>query len=424
VTTLFVFTRAYPYKAPSESSFLAPELTVLRRHFDRIVIVPSLRGGALSPIEEGVVVDGRYAAFASSKARRTAYMIRGLVDRRFLREFASHVGVFLRHPSAFRWAISFNARAQMMERWMRRERPDREAGAGECIFYTWWFEAVTLGLAAFAKTVRIPVVTRAHGYDLFEERQAGGYIPFRAQALDDVSRVFPDSAAGVDYMRSRYPQHVDKIQLGRLGIPSPDFRNEPSRDGVFRIVSCSMLVAIKRIDLLIRGLVVLGRSHPTRAFHWTHVGSDGPLKQKLRALAAADLPPNVQFEMLEYPGTTALMEMYRTRAFDVFVNVSSSEGTPMAIIEAISVGIPVVATAVGGNSEIVSAENGMLLDSDPTPDQIGATLARMAAVAARSADLRDGSYAKWTRSYSAETNYDAFSGALYGAAAETSLVAG
>jgi glycosyltransferase involved in cell wall biosynthesis len=49
-------------------------------------------------------------------------------------------------------------------------------------------------------------------------------------------------------------------------------------------------------------------------------------------------------------------------AFDVFVNASSTEGISLTILEAMSAGLPVVATAVGGTPEIVvDGETGLLV---------------------------------------------------------------
>jgi glycosyltransferase involved in cell wall biosynthesis len=58
------------------------------------------------------------------------------------------------------------------------------------------------------------------------------------------------------------------------------------------------------------------------------------------------------------------LDFYTEQPFDLFVNVSASEGVPFSIMEAFSVGIPVMATNVGGTGEIVNEQVGMLLPSD------------------------------------------------------------
>lgn len=54
-------------------------------------------------------------------------------------------------------------------------------------------------------------------------------------------------------------------------------------------------------------------------------------------------------------------------AFDVFALVSESEGMSNAILEAQSCGLPVVATRVGGNPELVGADCGVLVEPHDPP---------------------------------------------------------
>ena len=49
---------------------------------------------------------------------------------------------------------------------------------------------------------------------------------------------------------------------------------------------------------------------------------------------------------------------------DVLVNPSYSEGLPTSILEAASIGVPVVATDVGGTKEIFINEMGFLINLD------------------------------------------------------------
>jgi len=47
---------------------------------------------------------------------------------------------------------------------------------------------------------------------------------------------------------------------------------------------------------------------------------------------------------------------------DIFVNPSYSEGLPSSVLEASSIGLPIIATNVGGTSEIINDKNGFLYD--------------------------------------------------------------
>jgi glycosyltransferase involved in cell wall biosynthesis len=51
------------------------------------------------------------------------------------------------------------------------------------------------------------------------------------------------------------------------------------------------------------------------------------------------------------------------KAFDVVVLTSWTEGTPMLLLEAMSAGVPIVTTAVGGIPDVVSPEEALLCEA-------------------------------------------------------------
>jgi glycosyltransferase involved in cell wall biosynthesis len=63
------------------------------------------------------------------------------------------------------------------------------------------------------------------------------------------------------------------------------------------------------------------------------------------------------------------------RAFDVFVLSSRTEGTPIVLLEAMAAGVPIVATDVGGVSDLVG-EAAVLADGD-SPRSLAAAVGRV-----------------------------------------------
>ena len=55
---------------------------------------------------------------------------------------------------------------------------------------------------------------------------------------------------------------------------------------------------------------------------------------------------------------------------DLFCNVSEYEGVPISIMEAMAYGIPCLATHVGGVSEIVNCQTGILIEKNSSANQI------------------------------------------------------
>ena len=82
---------------------------------------------------------------------------------------------------------------------------------------------------------------------------------------------------------------------------------------------------------------------------------------------AADL--GVEVEWLGQLDRAALAAVYESRPWTFIVNVSSSEGVPVSLMEAMERAIPVAATAVGSTDELVAPADGVLLEPDGTPAQ-------------------------------------------------------
>lgn len=118
----------------------------------------------------------------------------------------------------------------------------------------------------------------------------------------------------------------------------------------------------KGVDSLLRGFAILGRHFP--ALKLLIVG-DGPEQPALENLAAqVAIRDRVIFAGLATPPWPYL------RLMDVFVLPSLYEGLPNAVLEAMSLGVPVVATDVGGVGEIIEDQRTGLLIRPQDPEAI------------------------------------------------------
>lgn len=114
-----------------------------------------------------------------------------------------------------------------------------------------------------------------------------------------------------------------------------------------RIVTAGRLVPWKGIPGLIDAVVMVRNEFPEVSL--TIVG-DGPDRVPLETYAETRLPNTVSFTgALSHADTLAVI-----KSADVFVLNSTYEGLSHLLIEAASLGVPVVATSVGGNPEVVT----------------------------------------------------------------------
>ena len=128
---------------------------------------------------------------------------------------------------------------------------------------------------------------------------------------------------------------------------------------------------------------------------------------QLRAYVEHTLQGRATVVFKGYLTQVQLAELYRKERFDVIVNVSDSEGIPVSLMEASAVSVPMVATDVGGTSEIVNAGNGMLIGADADIATIAAAILRFRDRAS-ALTWRNSARSQWEEKFNARANYTAF----------------
>lgn len=398
---LILVAETYPFSGAAENTFIDPEIRHLTAAFDEVIVAPERVDGVGGLTEAGAVVDKSLAEALCQP--RSVLFARGCLNVDFLSELLLRPWLLLHWVALWRLAL-FTARARIAGEWLRRLLVQRRLRPDETVIYTFWLFHSAHGFAALKTSIPdLRVVSRAHGADLYESRHMPAYIPFRPRTMAWVDAVYPDSDAGTAYLKAAWPAAAGRIATARLGTEAPGWRTEASADGRLRIVSCSSLTQVKRVSLIVESIAELAWRSPDRIIEWDHFGG-GPLAEEVRSQAQRLPAGQVIWRLHGRVPVSTVMAWYRNHPVDVFVNVSSSEGTPVSIMEAASCGIPVVATSVGGNQEIVDGSNGVPLAPDPLPAEIAAAIETAAGLPT----LREGSYALWQNRYAADTNFPAF----------------
>ncbi len=273
----------------------------------------------------------------------------------------------------------------------------------EVLVYGYWFFAAAACAVRLRPVLerrgarKIRAISRAHGYDLYTYANRLGYLPCRTALLRSLDAVYPCSDDGAAYLAQRYPAFADKIHPAFLGTDG-GVRTDGSDDGVFRILTCARTVPLKRLDLLAAALRTLGADGPVE---WTHIG-DGPSLPALRK-AAQSFPAGVTARFTGALAHTDVLRFYRTHPVDLFVLVSSREGLPVSVMEALSFGVPAVVTDVGGCTEMVrDGENGYVLPADVSVPALAETIRAARTDGAR---MRDAAFDTWQSRFVARENY-------------------
>lgn len=271
-------------------------------------------------------------------------------------------------------------------------------------YYSYWSDDVAIGLAMFREmNPGITAISRMHGWDVYFEASSLNYLPFRHFISKNLSTIFAISDKGKAYAASNWKiTNTQKIKIARLGVPEQ--KQYPIHSEKFILVSCSNVIPLKRVELIVNALAEIKGTN----ISWIHFG-DGPQLETIKALAKELLPDHIKAEFMGRVTNQKIIHWYAENNPSLFINVSTTEGVPVSIMEAMSFGIPVIATNVGGNSEIVNYENGYLLKADIKPMELAETIKSFIDLSSTLKEMKQvASFETWKMMYNADDNFRRF----------------
>ena len=205
----------------------------------------------------------------------------------------------------------------------------------------------------------------------------------RAETHLAVSQAVLDSLPGPIRRRSRVVRYgIDAAELRReAGDRAVERRHLGVADHEVLIGTVANLRATKGYpDLLLAARSVIAAVDSAR---FVAVGR-GPLETELRGQQAR-LGLGDRFAFLGFrPDAVRVMS-----AFDVFCLPSHHEGLPIALMEALALGIPVVATRVGGVAELVTDGEDAVLVPARQPEALAQALIALARDPKRRAEMAE-----------------------------------
>jgi colanic acid/amylovoran biosynthesis glycosyltransferase len=369
-----MLTNAYPYY-PGEQ-FIEDEIVFWAGHpIAKVTLLPALATGEPRSVPDGVAIDLVMAS--GTRMGRFWFMLLAMFSAIFRRELI-HLWQS-RKLGAYTALRAVLHTSKVLEQAKHLERYAKTHGKID-VAYCYWNEAQSYAavLAKERGSVR-KVVSRAHGFDLYEKRRKDEYMPLKRQFIRAYDRIFALSEEGRSYLEETYGAPSENIEISSLGVPLTKTLSRPSPAGSLHVVSVSFCVPVKRLDRMIEALRLFASQHEQIKTSWTHIG-DGPLFDEIRELAGVRLAgiSNLSFEFLGDMPNQAVKTYYLDTPVDLFMNTSESEGMGVSIMEAMSAGVPALAPDVGGVSCLVSNECGALLSSCPSAQEIAAAIGRVA----------------------------------------------
>lgn len=297
--------------------------------------------------------------------------------------------------------ISFQYYSKLIENKIKEIIKENILKESNIILYSYWFyNGAYAGSVLKRKNKVKKVISRAHGYDLYLER---GYQPLKKIILEDLDMLYPCSKLGEQYLKQLY--YKKNIEYNYLGVNNDYQFIKRKKENKIKIVSCSNMIKLKRIDLIIKALSILENEYSN--IEWVHFG-DGIDRKYLENLAKG-LLKKIDYKFMGILSNKKVLEYYQFNNVTLFINLSSTEGLPVSMMEAQSFGIPIVATAVGGVPEIVSSKNGRLISKDPTIEEIVVSIKEIINLSEEEyEEYRKNSFSNWENTFNSIKNYQSF----------------
>lgn len=402
---LFIFTDGFPY-GKGEKPFVAPEVEFLRRSFDVTIVsnaTPDLLTDTanISELPENVSLCIIRKKGKLRRAMRIPSILFSKVGRNEIRKIlTTKDNIIGRFVDAFkRYANAMEIRRFCITEGLFDDYDNS-------IYYSYWLVDYALALAMEKESKGdLRLVSRTHGYDLFDCRNENGRQPFQESIIAACNALVFASEKSKEYLTEhpsvRMPfdiAYVNRIGTEAATVEQLDKANSHSER--FTLVSCSNTIPLKRVELIAEALALLD----AHDIYWVHFGEGESLARIKRY--AFDHNLNATFE--GYTPNGKIKQFYQNHRVDAFISTSSTEGgCPVSITEALSFGIPIIGTDVGGISEQIE-ENGILLPANPTAEEVAAAIQEINRQGdERTMQMRLNSKDIWEQRFSRNTNLQA-----------------
>jgi glycosyltransferase involved in cell wall biosynthesis len=348
-------------------TFVLYEMLELQKLGLQIEVFPLLREkeAVEHPEAAALVQRAHYQPFCSWPILRAHLHFLRLAPGNYLATAASVLLHTLKSPNFFLGALGIWPKSVLFARLMR--------DSGVAHVHAHFANHPALAALIIHRLTAIPFSFTAHGSDLHVDQTALGW------KLSEADFAVTVSSYNKQFVRERVgPPAVEKLRVIHCGIdPSVHVRSSEPPGEVLEILCVGALREVKGHRYLIEACQLLReRGIP---FRCQLIGS-GPLARRIRRqIAAAGLEREI-----EMPGALPRQELVQRMAGAHVLVLPSivdrsgrREGIPVTLMEAMSCGLPVVASDLSGIPELIENERSGILTPPGQAAAIAAALERL-----------------------------------------------
>lgn len=403
--TLFFFTSSYP--CGTGETFIENEIMFLARSFDNVVLVTNdLYSQQTRVVPSNVSIERMSYHLTPMQAYSSILSVFSRLFWQEIRNIRKYNTVPFNRLVINTLLVSI-AKKKYFERYILEVISKHSDKTDEIYLYSYWANDIALSIAAISKKINIrKCVCRAHGWDVYFEANDARYLPLRRYLIENMDAIYFISNRGADYYGILFPDLTEKMRVSRLGVRHVMELKQHKKNNVLRIVTCSNVIELKRVHLVAQSLSMIDSID----VEWVHFG-DGTLFNDLKSLCNVILSNknNIKYSLRGRVQNELVNQFFADTFVDLFINVSTTEGIPVSIMEAMSFGVPCMATAVGGSPEIVNNENGELLNPNISADELARKIEAFEGLSDAKKTIKHvAAYRTWSDKYNAEKNYPAF----------------